>query len=99
MRTRTGKLRGCPALRDFASLYLPLGIAKCAVCTRDFKTERRRIYGCVFHRNRGPSICRNNLFIRQDTLEVAVRKAADGARGAGASAGIAGRSASRTWRR
>jgi DNA invertase Pin-like site-specific DNA recombinase len=77
-----GKLLGRPAHLDNTrdSPYLLSGLAKCSECggslvalTRDTKTTRRaRFYGCAYSHQRGQTVCRNNLLIKQTILDHAV---------------------------
>jgi DNA invertase Pin-like site-specific DNA recombinase len=81
-RSSTGQLLGRPKhlddLRD--SPYLLSGLAKCTECggslvalTRDAKKEQRvPFYGCAYHHQRGKTVCRNGLLIKQSILDHAV---------------------------
>jgi hypothetical protein len=70
-----GRLLGRPGMRDIDSPYLLSGFARCAHCGgpteasgRD-NARLRRVYGCVYHRKRGKTICKNDLRIDQDRLD------------------------------
>jgi len=69
-------------VRDGQSDYLLSGLARCAHCggpiealSRDFVRGTGRIYGCGYHRKRGPAICQNGLRIDQDKIDKALIRA------------------------
>jgi site-specific DNA recombinase len=87
-RTRETYVRGAsgrvvlgrPAERDLESPYLLGGIARCAACgstlqamTRGGKRQGRlALYGCGYYHNRGKTVCKNSLTIRQEALDTAI---------------------------
>src|SRR5262252_4078981 len=81
--TRDGRRCSRPPGSDLRSPSLLGGLAQCAVCggsltsmTRPYGSagHRRRVavYGCSYHRNRGPAVCSNRVVIRQERLDSAV---------------------------
>src|SRR5262252_2277119 len=75
--TRDGRRCSRPPGSDLRSPSLLGGLAQCAVCggsltsmTRPYGSagHRRRVavYGCSYHRNRGPAVCSNRVVIRQE---------------------------------
>lgn len=49
--------------------YLFSGLLKCGVCGGAFVIQSRTHYGCATHKDRGASICANNLKVRRSTIE------------------------------
>lgn len=77
-RTADGRLFGHPSGADLRSAYLLSGIAQCAVCGGSIVCQKRgrnngrNFYMCVYHHNRGPEVCGNDLRITQGVLDSAV---------------------------
>jgi site-specific DNA recombinase len=68
-----------PAPLGLMSPYLLSGLGRCALCggsiiaiSRHHGRRRGFFYGCAYNSKRGPTVCRNNLHMRQETLENAV---------------------------
>jgi hypothetical protein len=64
------------------SPYLLTGFAQCAVCggtmvvgSRDFKTHRKPVYVCGYHRERGNAICTNRLSMTMQAADTAILEA------------------------
>jgi site-specific DNA recombinase len=88
-RTREGgRLIGRPSLLDGASPYLLTGFTECSLCqgavggVTQFHgngpaSNRKRItfYACNLHRKRGPSICANDVVLRQEIVDQVVLEA------------------------
>jgi DNA invertase Pin-like site-specific DNA recombinase len=79
-RASNGQLLARPSL-DYThdSPYLLSGLARCTECggslvalTRGSTKERTRFYGCAYHHQRGTTVCRNGLLIKQTILDHAV---------------------------
>jgi hypothetical protein len=81
-RSATGQLLGRPSHPDYTgnSPYLLSGLARCTECGGSLVALRRGpkfapptlFYGCAYHHQRGQTVCRNNLVIRQTILDHAV---------------------------
>ncbi len=78
-RVPNGRLVSHPSRLDLVSPYLLAGLAYCTTCngalivqTRDFKRERRHLYGCSYHQKRGQDVCGNNVQIPHALLDGAV---------------------------
>ncbi len=80
-RTANGRLLDRPTHLDYTgdSPYLLSGLARCAACggslvalTRGQNAPRTFFYGCAYHHQRGKTVCRNALLIRQTILDHAV---------------------------
>src|SRR5437773_2774044 len=75
-RVPNGRLMGHPSRLDLASPYLLAGLAYCTACsgaliaqTRDFKKERRHVYGCAYHQKRGKEVCANGVQIQHAIMD------------------------------
>ncbi len=75
-RVPNGRLVGHPSRLDLVSQYLLAGLAYCTECggaliaqTRDFKKERRHVYGCSYHQKRGQQVCGNGVQIAHAILD------------------------------
>src|SRR5439155_19717071 len=75
-RVPNGRLVGHPSRLDLASPYLLAGLAYCTACsgaliaqTRDFKQERRHVYGCAYHQKRGQEVCANGVQIAHSIMD------------------------------
>ena len=51
------------------SKYLFSGLLKCGVCGGKYTIVNKTKYGCIYHKERGNSVCSNNLLIKRSTLE------------------------------
>jgi site-specific DNA recombinase len=49
--------------------YLFSGLLKCGVCGSNYVVVNKRQYGCAYHKDRGNSVCNNNLLIKKETIE------------------------------
>jgi site-specific DNA recombinase len=75
-RVPNGRLVGHPSRLDLAFPYLLAGLAYCTACngaliaqTRDFKKERRHVYGCSYHQKRGMTVCANGVQIAHSIMD------------------------------
>ncbi len=79
VRDGKGHLQAHPSVGDLESRYLLSGFAECAVCggrlvgmSRNKGTRSRTYYACVYHHNRGRTVCTNNLRISEEALDSAI---------------------------
>ncbi len=80
LRDQKGRLQSRPSGRDLRSQYLLSGLAECAICggslvgmSRVQRTHYRKVfYVCIYAHKRGPSVCKNNLRLPQETLDSAI---------------------------
>jgi DNA invertase Pin-like site-specific DNA recombinase len=59
--------KGCSS--SAPSKYLFSGLLKCGVCGANYTMVNKTKYGCAFHKDRGNSVCSNNLQIKRSTVE------------------------------
>ena len=79
LRDQQGRLQSRPAGGDLISPYLLSGLAQCAICggslvgvSRPRGGGNRKVYVCVYAHKRGPSVCKNNVRLPQETLDSAI---------------------------
>ena len=78
IRSSDGRLLGRPTGADLRSEYLLTGLAQCGVCGGSMAVQKRsqnqaaNCYMCIFHHKRGPTICSNDLRIKQGLLDSAL---------------------------
>ena len=57
------------ATRPRSPKYLLSSLLKCAVCESNFVMQSYYQYGCAGHKDRGPSVCHNNLRVSRTLAE------------------------------
>ena len=79
LRDGQGHLQSRPSGGDLRSPYLLSGLAQCAICegslvgvSRPRGGGSRKVYVCVYAHKRGPSVCKNNVRLPQETLDSAI---------------------------
>jgi site-specific DNA recombinase len=45
------------------------GLLRCGICGAHYIVRDRKKYGCSYHMNRGPEVCRNHLAVSREHLE------------------------------
>jgi site-specific DNA recombinase len=75
---KTGKLLGRPSWFDGHSDFLWTGFGTCAVCSGNIRIQNRRsgkFYVCGRYRQRGATICANDVLVRPAPFDEALRVA------------------------